>query len=134
MTENKEVSALWARALKALETAELLVESDTDTACSRAFYAAFYAVSALFLVEGKSYKRHTAVEVAVHRDLVKTGRWDESLGHGYSSLRNLRAVGDYGGSQHPSTEQTDNSVKMASRILTAVHEKYPDIFTDPSTG
>ena len=133
MTQNKEVGDLWARAQKALETAAALVASDIDASCSRAYYAAFYAVSALLLTEGQSFKRHTAVEAAVHRDLVKAGRWDATLGHEYSALRNLRAVGDYGGSQHPTAEEAANAVEVASRVLDAVRGENPEVFADEST-
>jgi hypothetical protein len=37
------------------------------------------------------------VEAAVHRDLVKSGRWDPSLARAYSELVILRQTGDYGG-------------------------------------
>ena len=134
MTENVEATALWKRASKALETAKGWVKIDPDAACSRAYYAAFYAVSALLLIEGKSYKRHTAVEVAVHRDLVQAGRWDESLGKAYTSLRTARATGDYGGTQHLSAEQAAKAWDRATRVLVAVHEQKPEFFTDPPTG
>lgn len=68
---NPEAAALWDRAQKAVASARALVETDADGAASRAYYAAFYAVSALFSVEGKAFTKHTAVAAAVHRDLVK---------------------------------------------------------------
>jgi len=87
----------WARAVDALRVAEHDLELSPDAAASRAYYAAFYAVSAHFALEGKSYTKHSAVEAAVHRDLVKTGIWDMDLGRGYSRLAQLRTRGDYGG-------------------------------------
>jgi uncharacterized protein (UPF0332 family) len=42
-----EVADYWARAIQALQTAESLVDRDPDASSSRAYYAAFYAVSAL---------------------------------------------------------------------------------------
>jgi uncharacterized protein (UPF0332 family) len=61
---------LWERARRALATARRDLPADPDAAASRAYYAAFYAVSALFAAEGKSFRKHSAVETAVHRDLV----------------------------------------------------------------
>ena len=64
----------WQRSQSALKSARRNVVIDEATACNRAYYAAFYAVSALFTLEGKRFKRHTGVEAAVHRDLVNAGR------------------------------------------------------------
>ncbi len=83
---SPDASDLWARAIRALKTAALLVDNDPDAAASRAYYAAFYAVSALFALEGRTFTKHTAVEAAVHRDLVKPGRWPIELGRAFSEL------------------------------------------------
>jgi len=67
-------SDLWSRALQALQTAQFTLPPDPDAAAFRAYYAAFYAVSALLALEENLFTKHAAVESAVHRDLVKTGR------------------------------------------------------------
>ncbi len=88
MTE--QARDLWIRALRALRTAASLVDEDPDSAASRAYYAAFYAISAVFALEDKFFTKHRAIEAAVHRDLVKTGRWPEDLGAAFSELVRLR--------------------------------------------
>ena len=75
---KETAAALWSRAQDALESASVLIGVDPDSAASRAYYAAFYAVSALFALEGRSFNKHTALESAVHRDLVRTGKWPGS--------------------------------------------------------
>ncbi|HEX2225225.1 MAG TPA: HEPN domain-containing protein [Thermoanaerobaculia bacterium] len=55
---SPEVLDFWSRARKALETAEGLIEQDPDASASRSYYAAFYAVSALLALEGKSFRKH----------------------------------------------------------------------------
>lgn len=66
---------LWERAQRSLATARMdLSAGDSDAAASRAYYAAFYAVSALFALEGKSYRKHSALDSAVHKELVHSGR------------------------------------------------------------
>ncbi len=37
------------------------------------YYACFYALSAVLLKEGRSFKKHTAVKAALHKDLIRTG-------------------------------------------------------------
>jgi hypothetical protein len=96
---------MWRRAEEALRTAEVDIEVSPDACASRAYYAAFYAVSALFAREDREFARHTAVRAAVHRDLVKEGRWSVSAGQDYSFLYQLRQTGDYGGAQHVSSRR-----------------------------
>ena len=117
---NAEVRDYWRRAQTTIETAAALAASDPDSAVSRAYYAAFYAVSALFLLEGRAFTRHATLENAVHRDLVKAGRWDVALGAAFSALLVLRDVGDYGGSRHATSEDARGAVENARRILAAV--------------
>ena len=80
-----EAADFWMRALQALRTAAGNASTDPDAAASRSYYAAFYAVSALFALEGKTFSRHSSLETAVHRDLVKAGRWPIELGEAYAT-------------------------------------------------
>jgi hypothetical protein len=118
----------WERAIKAISSAKLTIEVDFDGAASRAYYAAFYAVSALFAMEDKTFKRHSNVESAVHNDLVRTGRWPVDLGKAYSFLRETRTTGDYGGDLHVSEDDALKALNFAQRILVAVHNERPEIF------
>ena len=75
----------WDRAIDACRDAQiLLANGGFDGAASRAYYAAFHAVTALFALEGRTYTKHSAVEAAVHRDLVKVGRWPSEIGRDFS--------------------------------------------------
>lgn len=120
---------LWGRARKALLVAKSTLALDSDAAASRAYYAAFYAVSAYFALKGQTFKRHSAVESAVHRDLVKAGLWPRELGAGYSALMELRSTGDYGDLEHVSDEEAYEAVKITENILRAVADTHPEIFT-----
>ncbi|MEW6775795.1 MAG: HEPN domain-containing protein [Bdellovibrionota bacterium] len=75
MDLNAEAKDLWARAFRAARSAQMLLDDeDYGGAVSKAYYTAFYAVKALFLLEGKTFKKHKAVDSAVHKDLVHTHR------------------------------------------------------------
>lgn len=124
-----EAKDLWQRGVRSLESARLLLSTDPDSCSSRAYYAVFYAVSAFFALKGDTFSKHSAVETALHRELVKTGRWPIELGETYSLLREMRTVGDYGGSAHVSTEEAKTAVDRADRILDAVRKERPDVFT-----
>jgi uncharacterized protein (UPF0332 family) len=111
---------LWDRALQSLSTARKNLPDDPDASAFRSYYAAFYAVSALFSLRGMSFTRHSAVEAAVHRDLVKLGLWPVERGVDYSYLLNMRVTGDYGGELHVSAEEANDAIESARRILAAV--------------
>jgi uncharacterized protein (UPF0332 family) len=128
-----EIRDFWNRARQALATAELLVERDPDASASRAYYAVFYAVSALLAFQQSSFRKHTAVERAVHRDLVKSGSWPAELGAAFSWLASLRYTGDYGGDQHVESPDAREAVKKARLILEAVRQSAPEpLEDDPS--
>ena len=121
-----EIEDLWHRALRTLETARLVADSDPDSAASRAYYAAYYGVSALFVFEGKTFRRHSGVEAAVHRDLVKAGRWPTDLGAAFSDLAKMRATADYGSLVHLTGEEARDAITKAERVLGAVRKASPE--------
>ena len=127
---NEEAIGFWNRALKTSQSAKSLSLSDPDSSASRSYYAAFYAVSALFALQGRTFSKHSAVESAVHRDLVRPGHWPKELGAAYSSLLALRATGDYGVLEHVSESQAEEAIQAVRCILRAVHEAHSDLFSD----
>ncbi len=56
----------------------------------------------------------------MHRELVKTGKIGSDLGKAYSSLFNLRSVGDYGSPHHVTTEEAEEAVQIAEQFLSAI--------------
>lgn len=125
---TREAADLWARAQTALKTAKRDLKDDPDAAANRAYYAAFHAVNALFAVQGKSFSKHSAVEAAVHRDLVNQGFWPKDLGAAYAGLVDTRNTGDYGGGIHVSTEEAADAIRTAEAVLKAVHDANPGLF------
>lgn len=74
----------------------MLQKGHGNTAVNRLYYACFYAVSALLLLEGKSSSKHSGVRSEFNRSWVKTGRVSEPLGDLYNRLFDNRQRGDYG--------------------------------------
>ena len=119
----------WDRAIDAVRDAQvLLTNGGFDGAASRAYYAAFHAVTALFAVEGRTFTKHSAVEAAVHRDLVKGERWSSDLGRDFSFCVELRGVGDYGTDVRVDAKQATDAIASARRILVAVRNALPVSF------
>ena len=125
---NELAQAFWSRALTAFQVAESLLLRDANSSSSRAYYAAFYAVSALFALQDKKFSKHSAIEAAVHRDLVHTGVWPKERGSDFSFLRGTRNRGDYEVIEDVSEENAREALAAAQRILEAVHQEHPDLF------
>lgn len=117
----------WARAQKTLSTAQLLVSDDPDSSASRAYYAAFHALTALFALRGRNFTKHSAIRAALHRDVIKPGEWDVSLGRDYDYLPEMREVGDYGGTTRVSAEDAQEALLAAQRVLQAVEQACPQL-------
>ena len=125
---NVEAHDFWLRAKEALRLARHDIRVSADGAASWAYYAAFYAVSALFAFKGQTFSKHPAVEAAVHRDLVKDEGWSAHLGRAYSRLNELRDVGHYGGTKHVTPVEAEHAIEMADEILRAVADAHPQDF------
>jgi len=117
---TREADHLLARALKAVNTARAIAHADPDAGASRSYYAAFYAISAWLANQGQSYSKHSSVESAVHRDLVKPGIVSKELGEHYSWLFALRNTGDYGGKFHVAEDEAVLAVERATKIVETV--------------
>ena len=128
---NTFAADLWERAKKALAVAKAVSTLDPDSAASRAYYAAFYAVSTRFALEGKTFRKHSAVEAAVHRDLVKAGIWPTELGQAYSQLSETRSIGDYGELEHVSEASSAEVIQLAADILGAIAREHAECFGLP---
>jgi len=127
---SAEAEDLWRRARRALLTARQLVEEDPDASASRAYYAAYFAASALFALRERFFAKHSALEAAVHRDLARPGEWPTDLGADFSWLASLRYTGDYGGEQHVSSAEAAQAVAKAARIRETVRRAAPDRFPE----
>lgn len=119
----------WDRALEAFQSAQLLVaHGGLDSAASRAYYAAFHAATALFALEGRTFTKHSALEAAIHRDLVKAGRWAADLGRDYTFCADVRGVGDYGSDVRVDADQARSAIESSRRILLAIQDALPKHF------
>jgi len=119
---------LWQRALDALRLARNALPISADGAAAWAYYAAFYAASAHFALAGRTFRKHSAVQAAVHRELVRGSVWIEALAKGYDELLVLRKTGHYGGPKHVTADEARRAIRIAADILKAVAEANPSVF------
>ena len=117
---DDEVSANLERAETNLQVArELLEKGYFDVSASRAYYAAFYAASALLLNEGIDTSKHSGVIALVHQHFVKSGKLSKEQGRNLNWLFELRSVGDYGVSLHVGSEDADRAARVAEDFFQA---------------
>jgi uncharacterized protein len=118
---RREIVELWQRAQEALWATQILIAASfPDFAAARAYYAAFYAASALLLAEGKTFRSHRGVIALIHRDYVRSGRLSVDMSRILSTLADLRSVGDYGGAAHISHAEANMALIEAQQFLEAV--------------
>jgi uncharacterized protein (UPF0332 family) len=117
----------WERAKRSAASARLLVETDPDSAASRAFYSAFHALSAAFALRGQTFAKHTAIRSAMHRDLVRPGLLPEQVGHDFDHLTDMRGSADYWGMSKVCQEDAVIAVEKAEHILEAVGRMCPEL-------
>jgi uncharacterized protein (UPF0332 family) len=120
---GEEVQAYLQCANESIEAARhLCIAGFHDFAASRAYYAAFYAATALLLREGLEYSKHSAVISSIHQRFIKSGRLSREQGKRLNWLFELRSIGDYGGIAHVSRQQAEEAVAAATEFLQAVLE------------
>lgn len=83
-------------ARKTFEAARVLAENEFwNSAINRLYYALFYAVNALLVLNGIHAKSHSATKSQFSLLFVKTGRFDKKYGRLLSELSDWRQKGDY---------------------------------------
>ncbi len=115
-----EIAANLQRAEASIQAAkELAATGHCDFVASRAYYAAFYAATALLLSEELEFGKHSGVIASIHQRFVRTGKLDTRHGKDLNWLFELREVGDYGATIHVSPQDANKAVEAAEDFLRA---------------
>lgn len=120
---RREVVAYWTeKAAEALSSAEAEFEAGRFSfAVNRAYYACFYSLSSVLLVEDLRFVKHSGVRAALHRSLVKTGRLRAEWGRFYDRVFENRQRGDYQELVHFDAEQVAEIVEQAKGFVAEMH-------------
>lgn len=101
----------------------MLLDTDPDAACSRAYYAMFYAARAALLHAGQAQaamaKTHAGVISAFGEHLVKSQLIDAEHGRSFAKVERERLVADYSG-DGISGDAATIALKRADEFLSAV--------------
>jgi uncharacterized protein (UPF0332 family) len=120
----------WAKAMRSIAVAQATLDTDPDSAASRAYYAAFHGVTAVLARRGMEFTKHTAVRAALHRDLIQSGDLSVDLGRDYDFLLDLRETADYGGVAEASLASARKAIEKARAILAVLKTLLPDDAVD----
>ena len=120
------IRSQWTKAMRSLAAAEATLDTDPDSAASRAYYAAFHGVTATLAGRGMEFAKHTAVRAALHRDLIQSGALSVDLGRDYDFLLDLRETADYGGVAEASLASATKAIEKARTILASLQPLLPD--------
>jgi uncharacterized protein (UPF0332 family) len=94
--QSEMVRYWWSKALDSMASARRESEAGSYSyAMNRLYYAVFYAVSAVLLGRQQSFKKHSGVRAAFHRQFIRTGLLDMKWGRLYDQLFEDRQEGDY---------------------------------------
>ena len=122
---NEFIRSQWTKARRSIAAAEAILDTDPDSAASRAYYAAFHGVTAVLAGRGMDFTKHTAVRAALHRDLIQSGALSADRGRDYDFLLDLRETADYGGVAEASLASARKAIEKATTILAVLEPLLP---------
>lgn len=104
-----------------------------ETAVNRAYYAAFYAATALLATEGKVGKSHSGVRETFGKDFVHTGVVPKELSTLYGKLEVRRYRSDYGDRVEVTAEDAMESIvqskEFCDQVRKALEKIMPEILS-----
>jgi hypothetical protein len=124
---KKELAKYWMKKSKrSLEAAQHEFECENHDFCAnRLYYSAFYAVSAVLILKGQTYKKHSAVRAALHRDFVKEGLIPIEYGALYDALLQDREEADYVAFVEFDPEILEEEIKQVEEFI----KEFEKLFT-----
>lgn len=108
----------WSKAGESLASARRELEAGSHLfAVNRLYYAAFYGVSATLLERRLSFRKHSGVRAAFHREFIKSGRLGAEWGRFYDRLYEDRQEGDYAALVSFDREYVESQADRCARFL-----------------
>jgi len=93
-----------------------------SSSCNRAYYAIFYAASALLYSKGKTYGKHSAVLAAFRQFFIKTGEFEKQWSDDYRFIMESRHTADYNLYNHLEKEEVVEVVAKAHAFVEKVNQ------------
>ena len=116
-----EIEAVIKKSQRAIKSSNREFNAgDYDYACSRAYYAAFYLLGGVLLLDGKRFTKHSAVISVFNRDYVKTGIFPVEFSKHIKYLSKRREIGDYSFSIRVGKEDAQNCISKAEETFKVI--------------
>lgn len=108
---------------RCLNSANLLLdEGDYKSAANRSYYAIFYAIRAILSLDGKDFKKHSAVISYFRKEYIKTGKFESVFSNTIAKLFEVRTDSDYDDFYIISKDEVADQITNASCFINAVKE------------
>lgn len=119
--KREAVRSWWKKANDSLAAAQReLAAGALAFAINRAYYALFYAVTALFLEEGREFSKHAGVRAAFNQAVIKAGRLEKQYGELYNTLFTDREAADYVAFMEFHPSDVAEKVAKCEKFLSAI--------------
>lgn len=106
-----------------LETAKSnFKEEHFRAANNRTYYSIYHAITAVFALDNKSYKRHKDTLANFNKEYVKTEIFSRDLGKRIGKAEEVRHNSDYDDFYLVSKEETMQQIESAEMLLEAVED------------
>jgi uncharacterized protein (UPF0332 family) len=123
---DDQIDRLMALARQALVTARHVLRSgDLRAAASRAYYACFYAASALLEARGITPRKHSGVISLIGLHFGKTREIEPELASALAHAFKLRQIADYEPLADLAPEQAESQIAVAERFIRAAEDWLP---------
>jgi uncharacterized protein (UPF0332 family) len=120
---REEVEQYMAHCERTLEATQVLAEHGYwRDVLSKAYFAMFYAASALLCADGISVSKHSAVVALVGERFAKPGRIDRKLHRMLIDMLDERHVADYRIEMEITQEEAEQGLRSAREFVGAIRE------------
>lgn len=109
------------RAKEELDTAKLLLENDRlKAANNRAYYAIYYAITAVLCLEPIAFKKHKDTLAYFNKNYVHTGMFPGEIGRKIAKAAKIRHASDYDDFYIAGREEAEKQIETADELLVLV--------------
>ena len=111
------------RAVEILEVAkELFKNGKFKDANNRSYYAAYYAMRAVYTLQGKDFKKHKTLLAEFNKEFVASEIFPRTIGRKTSMLALIREQSGYNDFYIASSAESQQQVEIAEELIELVAE------------
>lgn len=117
----------FSRAVETLEVAkELFANERYRDANNRSYYAAYYAMKAVYTIQGQDFKKHKTLIANFNKEFVATEIFPREIGKKISVLALIREQSDYNDFYVASKKESGQQIEIAEELIKLVKNYLED--------